>query len=286
MVINLSINELIHYISLKKSNNETLKKRDLITFINMLDSYSYMKILIDVLEEHNIPITHECYHIFTIFSDDKDEIKKCLNILLNRYRNKRVLNKFYNQLIFLSGNMDEAIIYIEEARTNGINLNLNLKEKFNSYNQIRVDRENYIQSVHKDNINKQGIVYEYSKLKKQEIDTLSEKDLFHLIDIKDDNEDFYKARKYTRSIYIKELAKKFASGICQLCRNPAPFNDKNRIPFLEVHHIEYLSQGGADEINNVVALCPNCHKKMHILEDYHDKRNLLFIANKQLEKVT
>ena len=34
--------------------------------------------------------------------------------------------------------------------------------------------------------------------------------------------------------------------------------------YLEVHHIVWLAKGGADALENVVALCPNCHRKMHI----------------------
>ncbi|WP_296863638.1 HNH endonuclease [Thermosyntropha sp.] len=29
-------------------------------------------------------------------------------------------------------------------------------------------------------------------------------------------------------------------------------------------HIEWLSRGGTDTIDNTVALCPNCHRKMHV----------------------
>ena len=46
----------------------------------------------------------------------------------------------------------------------------------------------------------------------------------------------------------------------------APFNDKKGRPFLESHHIRWLSEGGADSIDNVAALCPNCHRKMHELK--------------------
>lgn len=38
------------------------------------------------------------------------------------------------------------------------------------------------------------------------------------------------------------------------------------LPYLEVHHIKILSHGGSDSVENVVALCPNCHKKIHLLE--------------------
>ncbi|MHB1651502.1 MAG: HNH endonuclease [Desulfitobacteriaceae bacterium] len=55
-----------------------------------------------------------------------------------------------------------------------------------------------------------------------------------------------------------------AAGICEACKNPAPFIRKNdNSPYLEVHHIKALSDGGEDTIENTVAVCPNCHRKYH-----------------------
>jgi 5-methylcytosine-specific restriction protein A len=81
-------------------------------------------------------------------------------------------------------------------------------------------------------------------------------------------------KTYERNPYVIEYAKRRARGICQLCGNPAPFMDKVGLPFLETHHIEWLSNGGEDTIENTVALCPNCHRKMHILDSDQDKDNL------------
>ncbi len=55
-----------------------------------------------------------------------------------------------------------------------------------------------------------------------------------------------------------------ANGICELCKQPAPFNrKKDDSPYLEVHHIQQLSRGGLDIVSNAQALCPNCHRKAH-----------------------
>jgi 5-methylcytosine-specific restriction endonuclease McrA len=78
-----------------------------------------------------------------------------------------------------------------------------------------------------------------------------------------------------RNPYVAELAKRKAKGICQLCKNPAPFNDKDGKPYLETHHIVWISEGGEDTIENCTALCPNCHKKMHILNLKSDIAKLL-----------
>ncbi len=70
---------------------------------------------------------------------------------------------------------------------------------------------------------------------------------------------------YERNQYVAELAKRRANGICQLCQNPAPFQNVDGEPYLETHHIDWLANGGQDSIENTTALCPNCHKKIHIL---------------------
>lgn len=86
--------------------------------------------------------------------------------------------------------------------------------------------------------------------------------------------------KWYRSPYIAQEAKRKAHGICQLCGQPAPFKDANNQPYLECHHIKWRSQGGKDCLENVVALCPNCHRKMHIRNDPKDVRLLLSRAAK------
>lgn len=77
-------------------------------------------------------------------------------------------------------------------------------------------------------------------------------------------------KSYDRNKFISSYAKQKAKGVCQLCGNNAPFLDKHGYPYLESHHIIWLSQGGFDTIENTVALCPNCHKKMHIIADEND----------------
>ena len=78
-----------------------------------------------------------------------------------------------------------------------------------------------------------------------------------------------------RDPYITAFIKRKAGGVCQLCGMSAPFLDKYGEPYLEHHHIEWLSKGGADSINNSSALCPNCHRKMHVVNDPMDKKVLI-----------
>ena len=52
------------------------------------------------------------------------------------------------------------------------------------------------------------------------------------------------------------------------------FSDKEGKPYIETHHIDWLSKGGEDTIENTVALCPNCHRKMHIINSEKDVEKL------------
>lgn len=77
------------------------------------------------------------------------------------------------------------------------------------------------------------------------------------------------ARSPAVSAYVKRLA----DGRCDLCQEPAPFRTR-RGPYLECHHIHPLGKGGPDTIKNTVALCPNCHRKMHLLNRSADRNAL------------
>ena len=69
---------------------------------------------------------------------------------------------------------------------------------------------------------------------------------------------------YARNPTVVAEALYKANGICEACHQPAPFIKKsNGEPYLEVHHIKPLSEGGEDSLENVQAICPNCHRKMH-----------------------
>ena len=91
---------------------------------------------------------------------------------------------------------------------------------------------------------------------------------------KDPNCRYVRSLEYARDPLIAAATKYIANGICQLCNNPAPFKDKDGDPYLESHHIVWLCDGGADELSNTVALCPNCHKKMHVVADPEDVAKL------------
>lgn len=88
--------------------------------------------------------------------------------------------------------------------------------------------------------------------------------------------------QHTRDPHVSELAKRLAKGRCQLCGESAPFKKRGGIPYLETHHIQWLSRGGPDIIENTVALCPNCHRRIHVLDRVSDQRRLQGAASSSL----
>tara|TARA_R110000850_G_scaffold109051_7_gene221832 strand:+ start:3742 stop:4563 length:822 start_codon:yes stop_codon:yes gene_type:complete len=69
-----------------------------------------------------------------------------------------------------------------------------------------------------------------------------------------------------------------AAGNCENCGSPAPFKRLNGEPFLEVHHVRPLGEGGPDTTDNAVACCPNCHRRLHF-DEVKDNLRLTLIAS-------
>lgn len=68
---------------------------------------------------------------------------------------------------------------------------------------------------------------------------------------------------FERSRAVRDYVLARASGKCEDCGYPAPFQTLSGAPFLEVHHIRRLSDGGPDDPRFMIGLCPNCHRRAH-----------------------
>lgn len=70
--------------------------------------------------------------------------------------------------------------------------------------------------------------------------------------------------RYQRDPAVAAYALQRARGVCADCKKNAPFvSNRTGLPYLEIHHVRMLRDGGSDTVDNVVALCPNCHRKRH-----------------------
>ena len=65
-----------------------------------------------------------------------------------------------------------------------------------------------------------------------------------------------------RLTIVKSIAFKRADGKCDCCGKPT-FPTESGNLYFECHHVDPLSDGGDDDIFNVVSLCPNCHRLVH-----------------------
>ena len=79
---------------------------------------------------------------------------------------------------------------------------------------------------------------------------------------------------YLRSAAVRAYALTRAGGSCEACLEKAPFLSTAGLPFLEVHHLDRLADGGPDRPERVAGLCPNCHRRCHYGRDgaeYNDR---------------
>ncbi len=57
------------------------------------------------------------------------------------------------------------------------------------------------------------------------------------------------------------------------------FSSRKAAPILEFHHARPSAEDGPDTIGNAVALCPNCHRQMHVLKRAASKQALIARIN-------
>jgi 5-methylcytosine-specific restriction protein A len=69
--------------------------------------------------------------------------------------------------------------------------------------------------------------------------------------------------RYKRDPEVVAWVEEQADGECECCDSPAPFENERGSPYLEVHHVLRLADGGPDTVANAVAVCPNCHRELH-----------------------
>jgi len=83
-------------------------------------------------------------------------------------------------------------------------------------------------------------------------------------------------RIYPRNNTLKNYVKRRSDYSCEMpnCHYRA-FKKIDGEAYIEVHHVIPLSEGGEDSVNNTVALCPNCHRKLHYAGNKEELRQIL-----------
>jgi len=54
---------------------------------------------------------------------------------------------------------------------------------------------------------------------------------------------------------------------CLHCDTMTSWKTRDGHPYLEAHHVSWLSHGGLDVVRNLVGLCAGCHRRAHYAED-------------------
>ncbi|SFO95676.1 HNH endonuclease [Qipengyuania nanhaisediminis] len=87
---------------------------------------------------------------------------------------------------------------------------------------------------------------------------------------------------FVRDPRVRSIVKERSQGRCEYC-GELGFKMVSGATYLETHHVVPLSEGGADTVFNVVALCPVDHRKAHYSHDHIKLREELLKVLEQLE---
>lgn len=83
-------------------------------------------------------------------------------------------------------------------------------------------------------------------------------------------------KQHDRIPTVSAIAKLRAGFKCEIqgC-NYEPFIGLYYLPYVEVHHIKQLSDGGEDTLKNVACLCPKHHREIHFGENKERLKKIL-----------
>lgn len=83
------------------------------------------------------------------------------------------------------------------------------------------------------------------------------------------------AERFVRDPSVVGWVLAVAGDRCEVCDEVAPFKREGGEPYLEVHHVRPLAEGGPDTVDNAVGCCPNCHRALHHASDVEERRSVL-----------
>lgn len=284
----MDISEVLLYLDLMKKAKRRPNLDELKMMLYYLDNYDQVKEFYNKLIENKFRPPHR----FTAFSliHFIEDYQACIEIkkMILKQNTRRNYRPVFIHQICLCKTEEEALYIINEAKKYGVKIDESWVNIFDSFYRIKKSQIEWKETQKFNFYERFPQMYgDFCELKSNYFNSISSKQLKEDLLEKESHTDKTQKTVQTslsiRSVYIKEFARKVANGICQLCDNKAPFLDKQGKPFLEVHHIHYLSKGGSDTIDNVVAICPNCHRKVHLLELEEDEKKLKDKALENLE---
>ncbi len=79
---------------------------------------------------------------------------------------------------------------------------------------------------------------------------------------------------------------------CLICAEHVSFKNREEKQYMEAHHVipctvensaKYKGKSKLDRVENIVSLCPNCHKAVHLGSEDVKKKHLKIIYDKQIQ---
>ncbi len=92
------------------------------------------------------------------------------------------------------------------------------------------------------------------------------------------------SNQYFRDPAVRAWVLELSNGNCEACGEVAPFNSDDGSAFLETHHMKRLADDGPDVVENAVAICPNCHRRLHYSADRQEFMEMVFEKIDRLEQ--
>jgi 5-methylcytosine-specific restriction enzyme A len=92
------------------------------------------------------------------------------------------------------------------------------------------------------------------------------------------------SNQYYRDPAVRAWVLELSNGNCESCGEEAPFQSDDGSPFLETHHMKRLADDGPDVVENAVAICPNCHRRLHYSAERLEFAEQVFEKVKRLER--
>ncbi|MFQ6060958.1 MAG: HNH endonuclease [Thermoplasmata archaeon] len=71
---------------------------------------------------------------------------------------------------------------------------------------------------------------------------------------------------HDRDSEIVALLKEYYDHRCQLCGTGIPTPSGK--PYVEAHHMVRVCDNGLDVVNNIIIVCPNCHRLLHLWQGF------------------
>ena len=161
------------------------------------------------------------------------------------------------------------------------------REVFEEFNNDR-ERLNYVATKIKEEILNTSVYYEeifanFDEVEAKEIERLKREGWIEASEIGEVSPSirYWTTKRHDRIPTVSAIAKLRAGFRCEVqeCEYK-PFTGLYNIPYIEVHHIKRLADGGEDTLKNTACLCPNHHREIHFGENKEKLQEILLKKRK------